>query len=469
MLTLKNISKSFSANYVVWLVFFILASNILLFTYLNSVPYVKSDGWRFIDIYLIPWNEGTLQLGDFFRDHHPQPLTAGLFIFNSEFFGLRMDYEALLGVIFVILSSFILVKELEKRGLSTLSLIVVAVVSMSLVSVNTYTWSLVTISYIGGFFGLLVIFYIDRVAKTEMPAGSSVKLFLVLLVFSIIFGTAAKIIYASIIAVFLVGGVFERKLNFFKLIALVILVLLVSGQFYSALGVESSYSDRLPGRDLTRVFEFFGEFLRFLGIGFLSAWGKVGYLKKIDGVGNNFIGLVGLTLLITYVATCLLFYYSKLYQKTKAPLILIMISFVAAVASWFFRYNPELQEPIVAATPRYYRHYAYGLIGVIWVWAEFARARTPGIRIVLNTMIVLLLVSHIVAAAEGWRMSKYIRKGIVDVSELMLTHGNGDYSKKPPRYVTGGNYPKRYKKGITYLKDNKLNVFMDPDFIEKYR
>ena len=160
MLISRNISKYFSSKHFVWFVFFVLAANVLLFTYFNSVPYVKSDGWRFIDIYLIPWSEGALRFADIFKDHHPQPLTAVLFIINAEFFGLRMDYEAIFGLMFVILSSFILVRELEKRNVSKFHLIVVAVISMSLLSVNIYTWSLVTIGYVGRYFFRLVNYFL---------------------------------------------------------------------------------------------------------------------------------------------------------------------------------------------------------------------------------------------------------------------------------------------------------------------
>mgnify|MGYP007027637994 CR=1 FL=1 len=149
---------------------------------------MKSDGWRFIDIYLIPWSEGRLELSGFFSDHHPAPITAGLFILNAELFGLRMDYEAMFGVLFVVLSSFILIREMGKRNLDELSVIAVVIITMSLVSINVYIWSLVAVSYyIPGLFGLLAIFYIDRITKDRIRLRDLSMLMVALFLFLLMF------------------------------------------------------------------------------------------------------------------------------------------------------------------------------------------------------------------------------------------------------------------------------------------
>ena len=73
-------------KYLFMFVFSLLAMNVILFTYFNALPFVTADGWRFINIYLIPWHKGVLGISDLFQDHHPSPLIAILFILNSELF-----------------------------------------------------------------------------------------------------------------------------------------------------------------------------------------------------------------------------------------------------------------------------------------------------------------------------------------------------------------------------------------------
>ena len=47
-------------------------------------------------------------------------------------------------------------------------------------------------------------------------------------------------------------------------------------------------------------------------------------------------------------------------------------------------------------------------------------------------------------------------------------HGNGDYSKDLPFFVTGHNFPEPYRQSLKFLKDNNMNVFMENEFINKY-
>lgn len=456
-------------NHFVWLVFIVLSLNVLLFTYCNSIPYVKSDGWRFIDIYLMPWNEGKLGLSGLFRDHHPQPLTAGLFILNAELFGLRMDYEGMLGVVFLILGCFFIIKEMKNRTLDGLSIVTVSTIMMSMVSVNIYTWSLVTIGYIEGLFSLLVIIYVDRMAKTRIGQRDLFALVVWLVLFSLIFGDGAKLTLVSIAGVFVMSSILEKKIELIKIIMTIVIALVIKGWIYHLLGVHEPYSGKLMSGGMWGAVTYFDEFMRYIGIALMSAWGNLGIYKNYFGYGDNIVDVAGLIVLVLYLATCFIYFKSKIYEKTKIPIVLIAIGTITAVAAWVFRYNPELQEPVSANIPRYYRLYSYGLIGVVWVWAEYIRERVSRIQIVVLSMMVMLIGSHTVAAIAGWDMSKYIRKGIIDVSETMISHGKGDYSKNVPLFVTGSNYPEPYKRGIKFLKDNKMNVFMENSLFQKYR
>lgn len=468
---MKVMSRPQLSSHLVWIVFFLLALNVVLFTYFNALPYVKSDGWRYIDIYLIPWNEGSLGVSGFFNDHHPAPITAGLFIINAEILGLRMDYEAMFGVLFVVLSSFVLIREMEKRNLGRLSVITVAIITMSLVSVNVYVWSLVAISYyMPGLFGLLVLFYIDRMAKNRIGLRDLSILAMVLFLFLLMFGDSAKSILVPVIGVFLFAVILERKMEYLKFVAVVVIAILLHSEALDALGVSDNYSEKLMhGNLFGNIFTYFDEFLRYIGVAFMSSWGNITYHTRNFGLSVYVIEIAGLIVLMIYLVTSYFYYQSRIYEKTKIPIILIAVALITAISGWLFRYNPELHQPVAANIPRYYMMYSFGLVGVIWTWAEYLKERTTNVRFIVNGFMVILIGSHLAALSNGWHVSKYIIKDIEDVSEIMISHGNGDYSKDIPRHVTGANYPERYKKGIKYLKDNKLNVFSDNDLIQKYR
>ncbi len=466
----KLMSRPQLGSYLVWIIFFLLASNVVLYTYFNARPYVQADGWRFIDIYLIPWNEGRLELADLFIDHHPAPITAALFIINAELFGLRMDYEAMLGVLFIVLISFIFIREMEKRNLSRLGIITTTVIMMSLVSVNVYIWSLVAVSYyIPGLFGLLAIFYIDKIAKNRIKLRDLSMLTVALTLFVLMFGDSAKLILVPILGVFLLAAILERKMEYLKLVVVIVIAILLHSQALDILAVNDKYSEGIiQGNLFGNIFTYFEEFLRYIGIAFMSSWGNIAYHTRYFELSEYVIEIAGLIVLMIYLVTTYLYYQLRIYEKTKVPIILIAIAVVTAISGWLFRYNPELQQPISGNIPRYYMMYSFGLVGVIWTWTEYLKENTSNVRFIVNGFIVILIGSHMVAMNNEWHESKKLRKRIVKVSEIMVSHGNGDYAKTVPMHLIGFN-PERYKRGIKYLKDKKFNVFNDNDLIQKYR
>lgn len=466
---MNKIINIMSSKYFSCIILLFLSLNVALFLYLNAIPYVKSDGWRFIDIYLVPWFEGRLKFSDLFRDHHPQPLTAVLFILNAELFGLRMDYEGMFGVVFVILSSLILIREMKTSTTGRLAILTVATITMSLVSVNVYTWSLVTIQYIQGFFGILIVIHVDRIARKGTGLRNLSTLAIWLILFLLIFGDGAKLFAVSIAGIFLVDFLFERKIEHLKIVSVIGIAILLNSRIYDSLGVHESYSGKFINSGAESIFIYFHEFMGYVGVGLMSAWGNIAYYKSSIGFSSYVAGLAGLTVLIIYISTCFIYYKIKIYEKTKIPIVLIAQGFLTAIGAWIFRYNPEVQEPISANIPRYYMMYSFGLVGVVWIWAEYMKSRAVIIKTIVMSVMVVLIGSHTVAAISAWHTSKYIKKGIVDTCETMISHGNGDYSKKLPKFVTGGNYPEPYMKGIEFLKNNHMNVFIKNDITYKYR
>ncbi|MDQ7075207.1 MAG: hypothetical protein Q9O24_08685 [Gammaproteobacteria bacterium] len=453
---------------IFWGIFFLLAANIFWFSFQNTLPYIKADGWRFIDIYLIPWNEGTLTLSSLFKDHHPQPIVATLFIINAELFNLRMDYEGLLGVLFIVLSSLILIREFEKHSLGLLASIASAIVIMSLVSTNVYTWSLVTIGYIEGLFSLLVIIKLNKASEEKFNYRNSFIQIIWLTAFLTFFGDGAKLVAAAIILAFLISSLLKKDFIYLKLSSVILISIFLNKLIYSALGLQSNTQYSITADTINKTLEHFVNLTQYIGIGLMSAWGNISDYKKIFDLNNQDIEVGGTIILLVYILTFFIYYKSKIHLKTQTPITLIILGILTALAGWIFRYNPDMQEPISANIPRYYRMYSLSLVGIIWVWVEYIKNKSIEVKAGVNFAIILIISSHLWATTSGWNMSKYIRKGISNVNSTIITHGNNDFNARPSYFVTGNNYPEPYKKSIKYIKENKMNLFMEKGFIEKY-
>lgn len=148
---------------------FILIFNIIFFTEYTSALYVQRDGWRFIDIYLIPYYNGEFTLKTLFSDPvHSQPIVAILQIVNAELFSLNMKYESYVGVFFIILTTLLILKLLLNNLVDfslffkfILSLCVIGIL-LSIGSIEKVTWSLLTLSYIPTFFVILISIYLFK-------------------------------------------------------------------------------------------------------------------------------------------------------------------------------------------------------------------------------------------------------------------------------------------------------------------
>ena len=93
-----------------------LFANVFAYTWVNANPLVHHDGWRYTELFLKPVFEGTeWSWSLLWSDHHPQPINALLFIANAKLFDLRLDYEAL-GTLFFLLAFALLLYRLYLRG-----------------------------------------------------------------------------------------------------------------------------------------------------------------------------------------------------------------------------------------------------------------------------------------------------------------------------------------------------------------
>ncbi len=437
----------------------LLVVNCLLFSYLNAIPYVMADGWRFIYKYLIPWSNGSLTLPNLFQDHHPSLIIPFMFILNAECFDLRMNYEGMIGVVFIIFCSFLMISQIRKYSKSYLSIIGMATVSMSLLCSVVYTWSLVTIGYIQFFFFMLLYLNIEKAMQTNN--AKFISQYFLLVLFVLFFGDSAKLFVISFSFVVFVDYILVRDKKYIFLLFVFIISMITIKIIYAQLSVTEVYSGQSLFSKIDKIIYHFPEFVTYIGIGLLSAWVNIVDLKKNMNGNVVFIEFLGFTVIAVYCFTIYFYYRYKLNQVNKLPIIFILVSLLSALAAYIFRYNPEIQTPISANIPRYYRIYSSGMIGVFWVCTYLKEKKSKKIRSAVIFLMMILIFSHIYGNFSSWNQSKYIKKTMERVGSVLIDNGNGNFEKKPPIFILGKNYPQPYMDGLSFLKENELNLFYE--------
>jgi len=447
-------------------IFVMVAANVLYYTYVNAIPHVKSDGWRFISIYLRPWDEGLFNLRSFFSDHHPQPLTASLFILNAKLFGLRMDYEALLGALFAVLFALRIIKLKRLQDKSYLSDLALILVTLSLVSTATYTWSLVTIGFIVGFFTLLIIENINQIAYRNISPTKFVMSLGGISLYMLIFGDSAKLLFFVLCTALVTFFILSRSKKMLVPLAMLVAAYLLVTLFLSQLDISSKYTAPFAlQKILTAPFEHF----QYFGVALLSPVVNLTFLSNDIGLSETAIVYLAYFAIIIYVIGIATFLYMKMYLDGVTPIVLIGLALVTALAAAAYRFDPETQSALFANVPRYYRMYSLGILGLIWIFSYSILKKKVFTRYIVVSGITLLCISHVGSSFIAWKTSPYVQKSITKVIEIQRRNASGDLSVIPPRYAVVSNFPEPYLGSLAYLKAHNLSIFLFEDLEEKYR
>lgn len=152
---------------------YLLAAGVVLFgiyiLLMVTTPTVKSDGWYFVEKWLIPMQDGSLGLADLWakrNGNHAQPITALLFLFNARFLGLDFSAETVVAIAFALgFGALVLAIARhwgEERNQVTQAwfLAFVACLTFSLVAIDKIAWSLVGLFYMGQLLGLAFLLFV---------------------------------------------------------------------------------------------------------------------------------------------------------------------------------------------------------------------------------------------------------------------------------------------------------------------
>lgn len=450
--------------------------NCSLFTYFNAIPLIKSDGWRFVKIYLEPWFEGSLTWRSLWDDHHPQPLTAALFIANAHWFSLKMHYESFLSLVFLLLSFFVICRtvldslSLTRPWLATVMVSVVALVLFSLTSPQTYNWSLVSKNFIFTFFGIVLVCLAQKGQKyneyTRLAMfGLGSTLFL------LVFTDHAQIYIYSLA---LVSGVnlAISKDRYWAIMLLAIAVAKGVQVFFINIAVGAGkYNESRALAELLSEIEQWPDYVLYVGYAQASAWMRLDLIEDVTGNDLRVAVIVSIVTLAIYGGTLTLYIIRGLSLQWLMPGVFIIVSLVAASATAVFRFDPSDEKFVVADVPRYYYIYSVGVVGVVWVLAlEAARTRWKEVSRYGGAIIVaMIVIGQLASSAVAWERTPYVQKAIVISYERMLRNQQGNLSVRPPKFMLGANYPQPYLDSLDVLYQHKLNLFSGEDFVDRYR
>lgn len=452
-------------------IFFILALilvfNIVFFTEYTSALYVQRDGWRFIDIYLIPYYNGEFTLKTLFADPiHSQPIIAILQIVNAELFSLNMKYESYFGVFFIIITTLLIVKLLLNNLINfslffkfILSLCVIGVL-LSIGSIEKVTWSLLTLSYIPVFFIILISFYFNKSINEDILINSKLYLFTLLLIIYLIQKDSGILVTgALIICLFARYFLNLRKYLFFVLGFLVVFILFKL--FISYLDITA-----LPetnANPLNSIFIVFNNPLTFfhsLSVTFLSPLINFEYVvdnKLLTSEQYIFLSYIpfGLSIFIIYF-----FIKLKLHIKTTIiPLVIFVYSILFIIAVILFRYPPTDYNSIyLVSSLRYISTYELMVVSILWMGAIVCSSRqfsqNKNFKKLFGLVILIILMLNLYNTSMSWNKGYYVNINNKDIIQRLINYKADTIY--PPWVHTDGKIKEAH---IEFLRSHNFNVF----------
>lgn len=296
---------------VITLLFFI---NVLYYTYITAGCYVRSDDFRFINIFLKDFIFGTFDWKSLFQDHHPQPLSGLLFIINAKLFALNMNYTALLGTFFMlptILILYIMFKDsLNKKTFDFLSFFVFVLILLIYFSLNSsdkYNWSLVTLSNITLLCFISLVYLINK-----LVIYNDTSFYLLIgnaIILCLLDGNASKIFISAILLVlFFLLFIKNNKKNILYVMFFLMATLILQTFFLKWVGFEQKYSEGLLSSLLSIISVDFFALLKSFMVGLSNGLLNYDLLREM-GFKEGYIQLLAL------LTTSLYFYAMYVFIK----------------------------------------------------------------------------------------------------------------------------------------------------------
>lgn len=163
-----------------WLVAAVVAAFGIHYILATTNPVVMSDGWYFVDAWLIPWQDGSFGLADLWakrHGNHAQPFAALLFLANAHWLGLDMAAETVVAIAFA--ATFcVLLDRVARRDAHALPrttrawfLAAIVCIVFSINANDKIAWSIVGLFYLGHCLGLLFLCVVANQREALQPVA----------------------------------------------------------------------------------------------------------------------------------------------------------------------------------------------------------------------------------------------------------------------------------------------------------
>jgi len=452
----KNIFNIFNIKNILIVFIFLFIINALVFSIINHSDYLRADQWRFLELYLMP---ESFTLSSLWSDHHPQPLTALLFMVSEKYCALNVNLFAYVGIIskiiFSLLFLYIVNKTLTLNKFKKYSLfLLVTSIFYSLKSINEYGWGLVTLSNFWFLLYLIILLNFESLLKNIFYQ----KHFnFIILVFVLLLGARdlGIIMIASIVLFLIIKNIrnsidLKKNLTIFLDILIAFILLKI---FYAIFNINIvSSSPIVFDIHTANIFGIFNTFTTTLLSGFIS----INMIKKI-ALENYQLLILSYSIFAIYIFLIYISIKQKLYLVSSIPFVIIIYGFVFIVAIIAFRYTPlsvEIDWRVMA--DRYTKVYEISAMAMVWGYIIYFQQNKIN-KIIFYTLTYSFIVMNIFTIVSAWEFSKYVVNSNKTVKQALV---KCSYDKetcgKLPRWAIGNSFSRNK---LIYLKENNLNIF----------
>lgn len=456
---MKNINKQFDIFAATFILLFF--SSVIYYTYLTAGCFVRSDDFRFIDLFLKNYLEGNFDWKLLWKDHHPQPLSGLFFIINAEMFNLNMTITALFGIFFMVPISILLYLSFKDTLYektfdyqSLLVFIVILQIFFSLNSSDKYNWSLVTLSNITIIFYLSLAYFINKKLIYNNTSFFYIAINSSLL--CVLDGNSSKIFIASIL-LFLIIFLFlaEKKRNTVVIIMILIVTLILQTFFLNLIGFEQKYSEGFIHSLIKIISIDFFAFLKSFSIGLANGLINYDLLKELNWK-QGYIDILVILVMIVYFYTLFIYFKYKYYEKTIIPFVLMVFSILFLLAIIVYRYPPIEFSPYMISAPRNTKFFEIGMMGMIWILGVHHKYIFT--KYILFILFIFIIISQIYYSYKQWNFGFYLNT-INKNQTLIIKNYMNNTSTRPAEWIIGSEY--KIDEQIDFLKKYKLNVFSE--------
>lgn len=436
-------------------------------------PFVTSDGWYFVDAFLQKHYNGGIDLRDLYMKRpggdHAQPIHKLLLLWNAEAFDLDFVIEAYAGLGFAAMAWLLMLRAARQDGpqggASTWWwLLAMAVTAASLVSLNggmAFTWSLVTLGYLGP---LAVV----ALAMAAWQAVERRRWLPLLLVAPLVAFTQDGTAVLCCISVVLCLGLREAKQRDATWRATIIAAAMIVGatiayRLTSRFYLHADMPDEPATSSLSVLLASGWERLLQMGLSLaaLSVADRAPLQERFPQFGEQLHLLLGLLVLAAH----LWFWWHALrdrWNRTLFVAVALMLFTYGAMAGIVLVRVP-LFGPDYVFQQRYLMLYQMGIVAIALLAAGADWSNWRGLqRRIVAAGLLFVLAAQIPLSMQTWKAAPYVRAyGNNQGREIVLLGINpaAKLASCVPMLVICQAPREEQVRSINLLRDHRLNAF----------